>query len=188
MAIGLDAIVGVVQKGFGSLGAMATPAGLRDDAIVREAAQMMLELLPFPVRLAVKMSVGADGFERFVFGLRDRMLESGATDVSKLGAAQVRELVMKGLSSVPGLGKLVDPGAALAVPEPQKPAVSRSWYLLRGETRLGPMSDGDFLTYAEKGELQRSDQVWREGFAGWVPVADLPSLAAIRHSPAAGGR
>lgn len=178
MAIGLDSLVGVIQKGFGSVGAIATPAGLRDDAVVREAAQMMFELLPFPVRLAVKMSVGADGFERFVLGVRDRMLVSGVTDISALGADQIREIVTRGLAAVPGLGRLVEAGGAKAArTAPDAAPASRRWYLVRGAAQHGPLSDREFLALAEKGGLRRSDQVWRDGFEGWVAVADLPALA-----------
>jgi uncharacterized protein DUF4339 len=49
----------------------------------------------------------------------------------------------------------------------------KRWHLSREGKQHGPFSDTDLATFAELGQLQPSDLVWREGFANWRPAVTI---------------
>lgn len=206
MALSLDNLGSLVQKGF-ARAAISTAAGLQDDERVRAAARNIYDVIPFPANLAIKMSVGIEGLERFALSFRDVLLASGITDLSRISAEDLRAMLRKSLVGVPGLGKLVagiEAGNAAgphhATVTPQSPKATpiskftsenagantakaapsetpKSWYLLRQSTRYGPWTDAEFLSLAEEGRLDRTDMVWRDGFPDWIGLNEIPKVA-----------
>ena len=53
------------------------------------------------------------------------------------------------------------------------------WYYTQGRHRYGPLSFSELQVQTENGNLDQSDLVWRSGFKGWVPAADIPNLFRI---------
>ncbi len=195
MSLSFEGLVGLVKKGFASA-SIATPAALRDDELIRTAARNIYDVIPFPLNLAIKMSVGIEGLERFALSLRDAMLAAGVSDLSRLSQEQVRAVVARALASVPSLGGMFDLGVAKpaasgdasgaplpSVEQQQQQQQARAavrpkiWYLIRDNAQWGPWSDQEFLSLAEQGRLEFADQVWREGMPGWIAVRDLPVAA-----------
>ena len=67
------------------------------------------------------------------------------------------------------------------------------WYLLQGETRVGPVSAGKLKSLATRGTLRPTDLVWKEGLKDWVEACTVTNLfppgpppAPPTHQPAAG--
>lgn len=52
------------------------------------------------------------------------------------------------------------------------------WYLARGGETHGPLSYDALVDKARRGELRRSDHVWRSGFEDWIAVTVRPDLVA----------
>lgn len=205
MSLSIDNLGSLVQKGF-ARAAINTSARLQDDELVRAAARNIYDVIPFPANLAIKMSVGIEGLERFALSFRDVLLASGVTDLSRISAEDLRVILRKSMARVPGLGKLVGgieagtaagPRQLAAAPHTPKAnpiskftsdiagtnaaeatpsATPKSWYLLRQSTRYGPWTDAEFLSLAEEGRLDRTDMVWRDGFPGWIGLSDMPKL------------
>lgn len=209
MALSLDNLGGLVQKGF-ARAAINTSARLQDDELVRTAARNIYDVIPFPANLAIKMSVGIEGLERFALSFRDVLLASGVTDLSKISADELRAVLRKSLVGVPGIGKLVagidtatavSPHPSDAAPQVPKAtpiskftsdiagansayaaesATPKSWYLLRQSIRYGPWTDAEFLSLAEEGRLDRADMVWRDGFPDWIGLNEIPKVSGHR--------
>lgn len=189
MAMSLDGLGSLVQQGF-QRASISTVAGLRDDDTVRAAARHIYDVIPFPVNLAVKMSVGVEGLERFALVVRDKLLAAGVTDISRLGQNEWRALLASSLASVPTLGRLFAAGTGEPAPAAEPvvngaappagatgPAPPRVWYLRRQDAQYGPWPDSAFIAFAEQGRLDRGDLVWRDGFPGWIALEDLPKLS-----------
>ena len=221
MALGVDSFSGFVQKGFAHA-AFTTAEGMKDDEQVRQAARNIYDYIPFPANVAIKMSVGMEGMERFALVFRDRLLAANITDFTKISPEDLRALMRKSLLSVPSLSRFmtakeqegpsglqnIQPAntalptntvlsvnahdnphdtdkPALDSPAPTtQPAEAKEWYLFRDETRYGPWSDKEFLSFVEQGQLQLNDMVWREGFADWIGVRELPELLATKKTAA----
>ncbi len=208
MAIGVENFSGFVQKGFAHA-AFATAAGMRDDEQVRLAARNMYECIPFPVNIAIKMSVGVDGLERFALIFRDKLLAANITNLAMISPDDLRTLLQKSIMSVPSLSRFITTkdneelvgqtdgqlAAAYAPPLVAQDANNelnghalapvtevKSWYLFRDETRYGPWSDEEFMSFVEQGQLSLNDMVWRDGFADWIDVRELPRLLANRQA------
>jgi len=211
MALGVESFSGFVQKGFAHA-AFNTAAGMRDDEQVKLAARNMYDCIPFPVNIAIKMSVGVNGLERFALVFRDKLLAANITDLAQINPDDLRALLQKSIMSVPSLSRFIttkendNPSelahtqssyiqsdidkTALAGPDvpqnglnghiPPQAIEVKSWYLCRDDTRYGPWSDEDFLSFVEQGQLNFNDMVWREGFPDWLGVRELPALLANR--------
>ena len=60
---------------------------LVDDHKVNELAKKTYKKMPlFPMRLAIKATIGKKGFIKLIFQIRDKMLEAGSMDLSWLTA------------------------------------------------------------------------------------------------------
>lgn len=182
MAINFDGFSRSVQQGFAKA-AISTTEGLKNDELVKTAARNIYDVIPFPANVAIKMSVGIEGLERLALTFRDVVLASGITDLTKLGPDEWKALLRRSLNVVPGLAALVAivdrPGASAAASlsaEAKPPA--KTWFLMRGATRYGPWSDQEFLGFAQEGRFERSDRVWRDGFADWVELGQLPQVVS----------
>lgn len=49
----------------------------------------------------------------------------------------------------------------------------KRWYLSRDGQQHGPFSDADVANFAQLGQLQTNDHIWRDGFASWRSVATI---------------
>ncbi len=208
MAIGVDSFSGFVQKGFAHA-AFATAAGMRDDEQVKLAARNMYECIPFPVNIAIKMSVGVDGLERFALIFRDKLLAANITNLAMINPDDLRTLLQKSIMSVPSLSRFITTkdNEDLVGQADEQPALeyaphlvadnaigalnghalasvteAKSWYLFREDERYGPWSDAEFMSFVEQGQLSLNDMVWRDGFADWIDVRELPQLLANRQA------
>ena len=83
-------LVKAIEAGFSAQ--MLTPSNMRDDAKMKEVAQIAYQLLPLPVRLGFQATVGQDGFDRLVLRLRDAMLSEQVMDVSKITTGKILEI------------------------------------------------------------------------------------------------
>lgn len=60
---------------------------LHNEDLVRRAAEIAYKRLPaFPVRAAVKVILGKDGFVNLVFKVRDKLIKVGKIDVDSIGS------------------------------------------------------------------------------------------------------
>jgi hypothetical protein len=54
--------------------------------------------------------------------------------------------------------------------------MSASWYYAVDRQQLGPVSDAVFRGLVASGQVQRTDLVWQEGMANWLPAQQVPGL------------
>ncbi len=52
------------------------------------------------------------------------------------------------------------------------------WYYAKSGSQMGPVSKEVLVSKISSGEIYQSDRVWREGMADWLPVSNVPELAA----------
>ena len=50
------------------------------------------------------------------------------------------------------------------------------WYIMKSGERTGPISQGELLSRAQSGLLNREELVWREGFTDWVKAGTIRGL------------
>ena len=56
--------------------------------------------------------------------------------------------------------------------------MSQQWYYVKEGQRLGPVASETLKEMAISGQLQPSDQIWREGMASWTSASKLKGLFA----------
>lgn len=135
MGLQIDSLAHLVGDGF-ARAAVTSGARLRDDQAIRTAARNIYDVLPAPANIAIKMGVGAEGVERFVFAFRDQLVASGVTDLYTLDVSDYRRFLTSSLATVPGFGALISmPGGVLA--EGARPEPSTSAHI----EPLAPMLD-----------------------------------------------
>ena len=54
--------------------------------------------------------------------------------------------------------------------------MSAQWYYMLGEKKLGPVTAGQLKQLAQTGQLQPTDQVWKDGMKSWVPAEKVKGL------------
>ena len=57
--------------------------------------------------------------------------------------------------------------------------MSAPWHYLQNGTAQGPIPEEQLRALISSGVLLPSDQVWKEGMGGWVPIQSLPDMAAL---------
>ena len=57
------------------------------------------------------------------------------------------------------------------------------WHVLRGQTRLGPLTDNAIRDLAASGGLTEDDLVWHAGLPDWIPAGSVPALLAPPRQP-----
>jgi hypothetical protein len=50
------------------------------------------------------------------------------------------------------------------------------WYLARGDTEYGPLTDRELTMLAERGGVKTDDRLWKPGFDRWQPVGAIAEL------------
>lgn len=181
MALQFESLAKIVSDGF-SGAAVTTSAGLKDDEFVRTAARNIYDVIPFPVNMAVKMSIGVEGLERFALAFRDQLIAAGVTDLENVRTEDYLRYLRNGLAAVPGLSKFVSiPLAAESMSNvaPSPPGAStssppRAWYLWSAGQQHGPWTDAMFLENLHSGKLSATDKVWLDGLRDWIDLRSLP--------------
>ena len=85
MQVDYDTIKRTVISSFKKVGINSSEMLLNDD-LVQKAAELAWSRLPvFPVRAAVKVTLGKDGFISLVFKIRDKLVEAGEVEVDLIG-------------------------------------------------------------------------------------------------------
>jgi len=64
-------------------------------------------------------------------------------------------------------------------PPPPPPPDGTEYYYTAGGANYGPYSLADMKGLVADGRVTRATQIWREGLAGWTPITDEPTLAAL---------
>jgi predicted Zn finger-like uncharacterized protein len=67
-----------------------------------------------------------------------------------------------------GTPGVVEPAAAEAV-----------WHLVVDGDQVGPLSDADVRARLSRGEITVENYLWKEGFADWLRLADVPEFADL---------
>jgi hypothetical protein len=57
------------------------------------------------------------------------------------------------------------------------------WYYAQGGQQLGPIGRGELVEQISRGAIQRTDLVWREGMAQWLPAGQVPGLLPTATPP-----
>ena len=60
--------------------------------------------------------------------------------------------------------------------------MSVQWYYTKNGQKIGPITDADLKQLAISGNLSPSDQVWKEGMAGWTTAGNLKGLFSQKSS------
>ena len=61
--------------------------------------------------------------------------------------------------------------------------MSAQWYYMLGDKQLGPVSGSQLKQLAQTGQLQSTDQVWKEGMPSWEPASKIKGLFQVTSSP-----
>jgi predicted Zn finger-like uncharacterized protein len=61
------------------------------------------------------------------------------------------------------------------------------WHVVINQDQVGPMTAGDVQQRFAAGEIDADTYVWREGFADWLPLAQVDAFAALAQGSAAAG-
>jgi hypothetical protein len=85
-----------------------------------------------------------------------------------------------GIPPIPGAGIPPIPGAP-GTPPPPLPIVS--YYVAQGGVASGPFNAQQLLDMKNSGQLNMQTQVWKDGMAAWMPVADVAELAFLNSTP-----
>lgn len=62
-------------------------------------------------------------------------------------------------------------------------AAERRWYVEEGGAFVGPLERSALAQKWRTGEIGAATLVWAEGFAGWLPLGDVPELADVWGAP-----
>ena len=75
-----------------------------------------------------------------------------------------------------------DPG--MSTPAPPIPAATESlWFYVKDGTKQGPVTTAVLRQLVLDGELVTTNKVWKNGMAGWMPLATLPEFADMAPPP-----
>jgi predicted Zn finger-like uncharacterized protein len=74
--------------------------------------------------------------------------------------------------------------AAALAPEAPPDAV---WHLVVDGDQVGPLTDADMRGRLSRSEISSENYVWKEGFADWLRLADVPEFADVVGPAASGG-
>lgn len=83
----------------------------------------------------------------------------------------------------PGYSAATPPSPKATMPPPLPPFQGGAtgdrlqWFVLRNGTREGPYLSSSMQQWTASGQLLPGTLVWREGLAGWQPLASVPELA-----------
>jgi hypothetical protein len=61
--------------------------------------------------------------------------------------------------------------------------VADEWFYARDGQQTGPFSLGQLKSFVTIGRLKRSDHIWTEGMAEWLPAGQVPQLYPAGHLP-----
>lgn len=117
----LGLVASAIEAAFAEVG-IATQEALRDDARIKSAARIALDLAPLGVRQIVLFTIGSDGFERLVLRLRDRLVTVGSAQRGPLTTDDIRRVLLEGLRSEALLASPADPMPAGQPVPPGRPA------------------------------------------------------------------
>jgi len=82
-----------LKKSLTELG-VSSVEKLKDDRVVESVARSTYKRIPLvPVRAAIKCTIGEQGFHRFVFQVRDKMVSTDSLDLSWLSPAEIKRML-----------------------------------------------------------------------------------------------
>lgn len=78
-----------------------------------------------------------------------------------------------------GRGSPASQSAAEHLPVPQAPAQTEipKWYILRGQSQVGPLTTDHLIRALQDKTLFAFDLIWSEGMAEWAPVATVSEFS-----------
>ncbi|MBA4063978.1 MAG: hypothetical protein C0501_09755 [Isosphaera sp.] len=114
---------------------------------------------------AWKKRLGESGAAREMIALLERCVEDDPAE--RPADARVFAEELKALAAPP----------QPAQPPPPPPAPPpEEWYYVRDGKRQGPVTFSELKRLAARGELDRPDQVWTEGYKAWVTAGSVSGL------------
>ena len=57
------------------------------------------------------------------------------------------------------------------------------WYSNDGKTQIGPVSETDFQSLVEAGEINPETLIWEEGMPQWQPYGEITADVLIKPKP-----
>src|SRR6185295_17848339 len=61
------------------------------------------------------------------------------------------------------------------------------WHLVVEGDQVGPLTEADLRGRLTRSEISAENYVWKEGFADWLRLADVPEFADLAPPPPAAG-
>lgn len=78
---------------------------LKDDKKIEKAAQIALKKIPrFPYRTIIKTTLGEKGFLKFIFKIRDKMVEAKSLDFSLINTENIQSYLSSIVTKTKKLG------------------------------------------------------------------------------------
>src|SRR3569833_4215819 len=66
-----------------------------------------------------------------------------------------------------------------AAPAPAEAAGDAVWHLVVDGDQVGPLTDVEVRARLARGEITPENYVWKEGFADWLRLIDVPEFADL---------
>lgn len=79
---------------------------------------------------------------------------------------------------------IVVKGNAEAAPAAAEAPTDAVWHLVVDGDQVGPLNDADVRARLSRNEITPENYVWKEGFADWLRLADVPEFADVAASAA----